>query len=249
MTFALSIGSYLLTNFLELNLRWCRRVFGEVPIIVYDGLSENSPRMQEIATEHGCAYLTETVNRSHFAGDIQNAVTAIAFAKHHQCDIAVKINQRTILLSERIPKLLEYEFLSGADFVTPGQYPESSILEPASRFHARFPHGCDLLAFRAERFNAQDVADGYERQWRLGQGRYDAYAETYWINVGKAMGDGHHRPDWLTVPQIPSLLLRKIQATPTDYSNAAVAVGMPVGSFPVEEWGKLRKGSYRPSPR
>ena len=68
------------------------------------------------------------VNRSHFAGDIQNAVTAIAFAKHQQCDIAVKINQRTILLSDRIPAMLEQEFVAGADFVTPGQYPESGYI-------------------------------------------------------------------------------------------------------------------------
>lgn len=250
MTFALTIGSFQLFNFVRLNVAAARKVFGDSPIMIYDAPSAESPRIEALAQEYGCAYTTERQNRGHFAGDIQSAVTTIAFAQHHGCNVGIKLNQRTILLSPEIPKLLAKEFKNPeVTLVTPGQYPAESIPDEASLFHSRFQFGVDVLCFRASAWDAQGVADRYRKQWTEGTGKYDTYSETFWANESQRLGPAHRKVDWLTAHTGPFKYLRKIQNRETDYNAAAVALGLPAGQFTTAEWSKMKPGEYRPSPR
>lgn len=254
MRFAISIGSFQLFNFVKLNCAYARRVFGdETPIVIYDAPSDECPRIKALADEYGCAYITERVNRSHFAGCLQNSITAIAFAQSQGCDIGIKLNQRTVLLSPEIPKLLEQEFRDPqVTLVSPGQYPKESILDEASHFHSRFQQAVDVLCFRANAWDAQGVADRYKAQWTSPTAdRFAHYTETFWANESKRLGNAHRKVEWLTAhtPGEKFKYLRKIQNTQSDYNLSAVAIGLPAGEFKTEEWSKLKSGSYRPAPR
>lgn len=253
MRFALSIGSFQLFNFVRLNVAFARRVFGDdAKIVIYDAPSDESPRIKALADEYGCWYITERVNRNHFAGCAQNSLTAIMFAQMHDCDIGIKLNQRTVLLSPEIPKLLELEFRDPqVTLVTPGQPPKDSILDDGSAFHSRFPFGVDVLCFRANAWDAQGVADRYRAQWTSPTAdRYSVYTETFWANESKRLGPAHRKVDWLTAhtPGEPFKYLRKIQNTEPHYNDAAVAIGLPAGQFVCAEWSKI-KPEYRPAPR
>jgi hypothetical protein len=250
MTFSITIGSFQLFNFVRLNVAYARKVFGDAPICLYDAPSEESPKVQALAEEYGCAYVTERVNRGHFGGDIQSAVIAIAFAQQHQCDVGIKLNQRTILLSPEIPQLLAREFKNPeVTLVTPNTYPAESIIDQSSRFHSLFPAAVDVLCFRARDWDAQGVADRYTRQWKESDYKYATYSEVFWGNESLRLGSAHKKVDWLTTHDCPQKYLRKIQNREADYNAAAVAIGLPAGQFATAEWSKLKPGQYRPSPR
>lgn len=251
--FAISIGCFKLKNFVRLNVAYLRRVFGDdAPIFLYDSPSEENGDIRLIAADYGCAYACEPVNRGHFAGDVQAAVAAVAMAQHHGCEFALKVNQRTILLSPEIPSLLEQAFSDPqVTLVTPGRYPEVSIIDPASRFHGRFPQAVDVLCFRAAQWDAQGIGDRYKTQWTTSTSRYGAYSEVFWANEVKRIGAGAHRvAPWLSahVDGEPFKFLRKIQNREEHYNEAARQIGLPLGAYPLQEWMKLRR-NYQPQPR
>jgi hypothetical protein len=250
---SVAIGCHALTNFIRLNVASLRRVFcDETPLLLYDSPSDANEDIRKVAEDYGCAYFCERANRGHFGGDIQAAVTAIAFAQEHECDIGIKLNQRTILLSTDIPKLLTEAFHDPkVTLVTPGRYPRESILDKESEFHSRFPQSVDVLCFRSKDWDAQGVADRYKQQWTTGTGKYDVYSEVFWANESKRLGSAHKMVDWLTAhtPGEPFKYLRKIQNTESHYNESAIALGLKAGRFVVQEWSKLKPGEYRPSPR
>lgn len=253
MKIGICLGTYSLVQFARLNLACLRRVFGaDAPICVYDGRSNASEQIEAVADEYGAVYLGERVNRGHFGGDIQAAVSAIAFAQANECDIAIKLNQRTVLLSPKIPDLIESSFDDDrVSLVTPKRYPEASIIEPSSRFHARFPAAVDVLMFRSSAWDAQGVADRYREQWTTGTTKYACYSEEFWANEIKRVGDGYRSEDWLTthVKGEPFKYLRKIQNRQQDYAKAAMDIGLPVGRFDCAEWKEMKRGNYSPAPR
>jgi hypothetical protein len=251
--FSVAIGCHALSGFIRLNVAYLRRIFGEeMPLCLYDSPSDANDKIKEIADEYGCAYFCERTNRGHFSGDIQSAVTAIAFAQTHGCEMGIKLNQRTVLLSSEIPKLLEKAFADPAvTLLTPGRYPRESIVDNTSVFHSRFPQAVDVLCFRANAWDAQGVADRYKHQWTTGNSKYDTYSELFWARESERIKEAHKTVDWLTAHENgrPFKYLRKIQNTESDYSRAAMDIGIPVSSYRTEEWSKLKPGAYRPSPR
>jgi hypothetical protein len=253
LKFACTIGCHELGEFIRLNVANLRRVFGdEAPICLYDSPSTRNDEIKGVADEYGCAYFCERKNRLHFAGDIMAAVTAIAFAQHHHCQVGLKINQRTILLSPEIPALLTREFAdTNVSLVTPARYPAESILDQSSAFHARFQQAVDVLAFRVEAWDAASVAERYRTQWTTGTSKYDTYSEVFWANESKRLGRAHRTADWLTahVKGEPFKFLRKIQNRESDYCNAARAIGLPAAAYPTSEWSQLKPGAYSPAPK
>jgi hypothetical protein len=253
MRFAISIGCHELVHFIHLNVTYARRIFGDAPICLYDSPSAHNAEIKAIAEEHGCAYFCEAVNRSHFAGDIQSAITAIAFAQQHGCDLALKINQRTILLAPDAPQRLGEVFADpNVILANAGVVPAETILCEGSRFHSRFPANPDFLVFRASAWDAAGVAERYHRQWTsLDANKYSAYSEVFWANEIKHIGPEAHRTlDWMTrhTAGKPFSYLRKIQNTEEHYKAAAVAAGLEPAEFPTQEWQNLKPG-YSPGPR
>lgn len=258
MRFAVSIGCYSLLNFIELNIITCRSVFGDnVPIILSDGRSDNSAKVEELAEKYGCAYVGEAVNRGHFAGCAQNAVVAPAFARHVGADIAVKINQRLVLLDPETPAKVSEIFKDGTiDLALPGTPHPDSLL--TSKFFARFPYLVDIIFMRASAFDPEWLKVTYETQWQTGQKQIDSYTEMFWSNICSysSFKDRVKVIDWLTNHgekphgEKPFRYLRKAQNSPADFSMVAREFGMPDHlHYSTGEWGSLVKGSYNPLPR
>ena len=95
MNFAICIGAYRLKDFVELNILRCRRIFGaDVPIIVSDNLSDASPAIAALAQRYGTLYRCPTAPYSHFSGDVQSAINALALADATGADVALKLSMR-----------------------------------------------------------------------------------------------------------------------------------------------------------
>lgn len=252
MKFAVAIGTYSLLNFIELNILTCRHVFGEsTPIILSDGHCDQSPQVEALAEQYGCAYVGERINRGHFVGCAQNAVVAAAFAQHVGADIAVKINQRLILLSPEIPDIVSDVFKDGSiDIALPGSPKLESLM--TSKFFAKFSYLVDVIFMRSSSFDPDWIKHSYESQWKNGSRHIDSYTEMYWANVCKSKCDGRTRKlDFLTNHgERPFKYLRKVQNSNEDYVQVARNMGMDgFPAFATAEWQQLRQGSYMPLPR
>lgn len=248
MTFSICVGSYAMPSFLELNLRALRDVFGNVPILVYDGRSKDSAQIKDLADRFEASYITENVNRTHFMGCLQTAVSSLAFARAMNCDIALKINQRMVLLAENIPNLIEEVFDDPSVLLaTPPAIRVETIKDDASKFHARFPRMVDILAFRAAAIDPQWIAEKYAEQVRTGTGRHDALTEHFWQRMTETeFKDSHRNLPFLSEPSVPPKYLRKCQAASEDYQQAAVRLGMNLADFPTVEWSAMLGAAYRP---
>jgi hypothetical protein len=252
MKFAIAIGTYSLLNFIELNIITCRHVFGaDVPIILSDGRADNSAKVEELAEKYGCAYVGEEANRGHFVGCAQNAVVATAFARHVGADIAVKINQRFILLDPETPAKVSSIFNDGKiDIALPGSPKPSGLI--TSKFFSRFSYLVDILFMRASSFDPEWIKSAYEGQWKKGTKHIDSYTEMFWANVCKSKCAGRVKViDWLTDHgERPFKYLRKVQNTHEDFAMVARTVEMDNTShFATAEWQQLRQGHYMPLPR
>lgn len=251
MRFAISVGSYQDTDFVELNLAHLRRIFGDdAPLLVSDGCHPHSGVMRELADQYGAGYVGERIDSGHFKGDFQNTINAIALAKANAADIAIKLNQRLVLLDPDIPKRLEEVFsFDSVSIALPGQCNAASILQPKSRFHATFPFLIDCLCFRASRFHPEQLIAAYTLQLKQGTTRQDSLVEVFWARFLEEHGHFATLP-WLTEHETsaPFKYLRKIQNRPEDYLAAAQSVGI-TGAFDVREWNARLGSAYRPTPR
>lgn len=251
MKFALSVGTYQLPQFAEIQLRTLRSIFGSSPLCIYDGKSKASPEIKELADRFDATYLSEKVNRGHFSGCIQNAVVAAAFAKANGCELAVKVNQRFVITDTNIPERLEDIFDDGAiDLAMPPSVKPETIIDEKSKFHHRFKYHPDFIVMRASAIDPQWIADSYSQQVVTDTSRYGTLSENFWINQIESTFKGRFKAlDWLSAPSNPPTYLRKIQHTEEDYRNHALSVGMTWADFPTVEWSEILGTAYRPLPR
>lgn len=251
MKFALTVGTYQLAQFAEIQLRTLRSIFGGSPILIYDGRSKSSPAIKELADRFDAAYLSENVNRGHFSGCLQNAVCAVAFARANGCDLAAKINQRFVLTDPNIPERLEDIFADGSiDLAMPPSVNPETIIDDKSKFHHRFKYHPDFIVMRASAIEPQWIADEYAKQVETDTSRYGTLSENFWIKQIESTFGGRFAPlDWLSAPSRPPTYLRKIQHTEEDYRNHALSLGMDLLEFPVVEWSEMLGTAYRPLPR
>lgn len=251
MTFALSVGTYQLEQFAEIQLRTLRSIFGSSPILIYDGKSKSSPAIKELADRFDAAYVSENVNRGHFSGCLQNSVCAVAFAKANGCALAVKINQRLVITDPNIPERIEEIFADGSiDLAMPPSVKPETIIDDKSKFHHRFKYHPDFIVLRASAIEPQWIADEYAKQVETDTSRYGTLSENFWIKQIESTFNGRFAPlDWLSAPSRPPNYLRKIQHTEEEYRNHALSVGMDWSEFPVVEWSEMLGTAYRPLPR
>lgn len=244
--FALCIGSYSMPQFLELNLRAVRDVWGSIPVIVYDGLSKDSKNCKELADRFDAAYISERSNRTHFAGCLQSAVAALAFARANGCSYAIKQNQRTIILSPEIPELLEAVFSNPEIDLALTRSPRAeTILDEKSKFHGRFVVSPDIICMRASAIDPQWIADEYAKQVQTDTSRYATLTEHYWARMVEGpFKDRWKELDFLREPN--GMYLRKCQHTEAQYAVEAKRLGMNSESFPTQEWSEILGSAYRP---
>lgn len=252
MKFAITIGSYELLDFAELNVLQCRRVFGDdVPILLSDGRSVNSPKMEELAEKHGCYYWGEEVNRQHFRGCMQTTINALVFGKQVGADVTLKINQRLIILGPEIKAILETCFSnSGIMLALPGRPNPASIIT-SSKFFSKFPNLNDVVGWRVGCLDPDYVKFSYENQVKTRKSNVDTFSEIWQQNI---IRDRFAKEcaviNALTehAPGQPYRYLRKVQNSRQDYVDAAVNVCMDNFEFPTGEWRAIKGSNYHPIP-
>lgn len=251
MKFSITIGTFKLLPFIELNIRACRSIFGNSPILLYDGASENSKAIKELADRFDCSYLTEKINRGHFTGCIVSAICAVAFGKANHSDISLKINQRLIPLSPDIPDRLEAVFSDPKiDLAMPTQMRGETIYDERSKFHERFVLLPDLLALRTSVVDAQSIADAYSDQVRNSTKQGDTLTEMFWAKQVEGPFKGRFAAlPWMSEPTEPPIYLRKVQHKEERFRQAAISLGMDGGRFETAEWSSMIGAAYRPQPR
>lgn len=246
MTLSIVIGSYKFADFVELNIVQCRKVFGDVPILVSDDRSVLSPDIQRIAETHGCAYVCPPSRRSHTSGDLQAFINGAAFASQMGTDIILKLSQRLIPL-EGIQDLILPPFENPETWVVlPSQPKLNSFARQSAMFFSKFTALTDVVAWRPERFTPSFIADAYKRQCATGKQRSDQFIEVFWGTLTQGDYKDHSVfVDQLANPTLgkPKVYLRKAQAHQHEYHQLAQTHGI-TGEFAVGEWAHIEKKEY-----
>lgn len=251
MTIAVTVGSYLLVDFVGLATLSVKHAFDDPPLLISDGLTDQSPKIESIAEKHGAVYLSDDPKRSHHEGCLVAAMRAIAFAREHGCDVALKTNQRCFPIArsiwDKVQKIFEDP---GIDLILPGRPRPESLVTSKDMF-SKFPVLVDMIFMRASAFDPAWILDSYRYQCNQAKNPSGLYTELYWLSVmnSKCRGKTFIAP-WLTEHTVtPHEYLRKTQNVPMDFIRHAQAMGMKSFQFPVLEWNQLRKGSYACIPR
>lgn len=251
MTFACTIGSYSLVNFVRVNALYLRHVFGpDTPVLISDDKSPESPQIESAAADTECGYTVSPARRSHFAGDMQSLINAVAYGRQVGADIAVKISQRFWLVSPEIRQIAETIFGSRPEIsiVLPGRPDANRII--GSRGFAKYPFLTDIMFLRVSAFDPEQLKTAYESHWKNGRHWWSCFVELT-INdmLMGPLKENYSVFNELTehTPAQPYRYLRRYQNTSQDYAKAAARFNVQA-HWPTSEWKNLEIG-YRPQPR
>ena len=237
-------------DWIELNIRSCRRVFGDdVPILLSDDASPESGQIQKLAEKMGCHYTQSDVRRGHFAGDVQAMVNSIVFAKQLGKKIACKISQRMILADAGIPVLAEHSLEpEGMLLALPGRPHPRWIC--GSKGFARYSNLTDVIFFRADRLDPQVILDTYKTAWQTGTAAHDCIPE---IAIGRSIESGVLAGKAVVLDELTNhqpgrakRFLRRYMSSPAEFRRHAQQLGMD-GFFHTSEWKQLDP-AYSPRP-
>lgn len=251
MTIAVTVGSYLLVDFVELATHSVNHAFNKPPLLISDGLTDQSPKIEAIADKVGAVYLPDDSKRSHHEGCLVAAMRAVAFAIENHCDIALKTNQRCFPIAtslwDKVQKVFEDPNI---DLILPGK-PRPESLTTSKDLFSKFPVLVDMIFMRTAAFDPQWILDSYRYQCSTAKNPSGLYTELYWLSVmNSKCRDRTFIAPWLTEHTVtPYEYLRKTQNGPMDFITHAQKMGMKSFQFPVLEWNQLRKGSYACIPR
>lgn len=250
MTFAITIGSYRLPQFVELCVRRCRRIFDDgVPILISDDLSDLSPTIKDLANRLDCGYVVGDGRQSHFGGDMQAVLNAIAWADN--ADIAIKISQRFIPVLYDFRLALEKAFATPSTMVAvPGQIQARQISRPQAAFYGRFGILTDVIAIRRGAISTKELLDTYIQRVRTPKARSDCFVETTfgWLLANKFQGAHAIVPEWTNhQPFKPKVYLRKSQSNALEYEQVAAMEGM-TGNWDLREWIQIERHGYLARP-
>jgi hypothetical protein len=249
--FAVVIGSFDMPDFIELQIRALRRVFGEqTPILVSDDLSQHSVEIRDVAAAFGVHHVVSETHRSHFCGDAQAICNGLAFAECEKADVLVKVSQRFVLIEPVIREILENYFQNPETWlVLPGRIHPGSIKRAESRFFSNLSVQSDVVAVRTWKLRPSDLKNIYEERVRSKKSRHDSLIEALWAYLMDVTLNGHtvQAPE-LThrFPGRSKLFLRRCQSEPGEYLQAAESLGMRWPGVPkLQEWRQLTN-CYRP---
>lgn len=253
MKFAATIGSYDMPDFVELNVRALRHVFGDIPILISDDISQRSVEIRDVAERLDTFYQCSETHRSHFAGDAAACCNALAFAEHQGADICLKISQRFVLCAPAAREIIERYFNDpNIDMILPGRVPASTIKRAESRFFSNLSTQSDLVCVRTGKLRPQTLKELYEARVRSGHGRHSTLIEGLFAFIMDVTLAGHvvQAPEFTNpYPGRDPIYLRRCQSEPADYMRIAQELGMSSGWVPlVQEWRQLTN-SYRPVPQ
>lgn len=247
---AVTIGAYLLTEFVELNLATLRQLFGpETPILVSDDASIRSPAIEFLAHRYGAEYECSRVRRSHFAGDAQAFVNALAFAEAHHAPLALKISQRVILLRPEVRSEIQEGFADPSIAIALPGKPTIGMLKAEQRMYSLFDYLTDVVCIRTEALGAEEFIADYRAQVATDHSSTGSYIEKLFLNY--ATGKFKDRTKILRTvtdhtPSTPCMFLRKCQNDQRQYREVAAALGIG-GEFNLADWKRIDP-AYDPRP-
>lgn len=250
MNIAITIGAYQLTEFVELNLAMLRELFGnETPILVSDDHSVKSPAMHWLAGKYGAEYIGSEARRSHFAGDAQAVINALAFAKANDCEVALKLSQRVILTDPNARETILAPFRQHYDLALPGRL-NVNKLRPEHRMYGSFVYLTDLVAIRTAALSAEDLMARYQAKVKACASKTDAYVERLFLELARGEFEGKTwvYPEYTDhYPGVPCKFLRKCQNDQIQYQKLGHTKGIH-GLFSVSDW-RFLDPDYRPHPK
>lgn len=251
MIVAVTIGSYLMPDFVRLNVRRCKAVFGpDAPILVSDDCSSGTPAIRNIANEEGVAFWSSTEPMSHFSGDIQAFINAIAFAESNSADVALKLSMRLIPVLPIFRAALEREMTKPETMIcTPGRLLVRQLARPKVGFYTKFGLLTDAVAIRCGTITANELRDAYRQANNNAKQHSDSLVELVigsLITSHPKLKGGHVTiPEWTHfTPGEPMPYLRKSQCGPNHYAKVAALEGI-TGRWDIREWTEILKGRYR----
>lgn len=239
MTIALTIGAYRLPQFVELCVLQSRKVFGEeVPILVSDDASLESPQIKAVADRYGAAYTVPPRRRSHTSGDWQAFVSGAVLAQQVGAEVVVKLSQRFIPLDGFKELILDPFKDDSVSVVVPGQPQLHTFARASSRFFSKFTILSDCVAFRVDRLGPERLMEIYRERVAKAEKPSDQFCEVVWGHICSELFPTTHRAvDELANPQIGKAkkYLRKAQTPAYEYAQLAASYGIK-GDFPLGEW-------------
>lgn len=255
MKVAITVGAFLLHDFVDLNLRQCRRVFPDSPLLVSDDISPRSNDIAKIAKNAGATYIGSNSRRGHFAGDFTAILNAITFAQAHKSDLAVKVSQRFIFKNEVARTLLLDKFEQTLmSYGLPGRMTVDTVRPGGTFSFTMMPVLTDLMVFRVSDCDPEAMACEYKKkvsaEWGTATGTYIeaiandwAYSrfkdKTVFLDDFTKHINGRHGGD---------LYLRRNQNHKESYIELAREHGIN-GDFNLGEWASLEGRAYYPRPR
>lgn len=250
MTFAITIGSYRMPQFVELCVKRCRRLFGhDTPILISDDISDKSQQIKALADSLDCAYVVGEGQRGHFGGDMQAVLNSIVFGS--QSDVSLKISQRFIPVLPEFVDALERAFNNPRNKVAlPGQMEARQIARPQAAFYGRFGILTDAIGIRTGAISEQELLDAYINRVRNPKARSDCFVETTfgWLLATKFKDAHVILPEWTNhKPFTAKVYLRKSQSNNNEYAKVAEMEDVK-GDWDLREWGIIEKGFYMPKP-
>lgn len=252
MTFAATVSSYQLVDFVELNVLALRRVFGDIPILISDDWSDKSVEIRDLATRLGTHHLCSDSHRGHFAGDACSCCNALAFAEAEGADVCVKVSQRFVLCAPAAREILERYFADPEiHLVLPGRVAPGTIKRAESRFFSNLSTQSDLVCVRTGKLRPNTLKELYESRVRAKQSRHDSLIEALWGFIMDVTLAGHasQAPEFThPYPGRPPIYLRRCQAEPAHYQALAQELGMTSFNVLLQEWRALAGQLYRPVP-
>lgn len=252
MTFSVSIGSFGMPSFVLCNIRQCRKVFGDVPILVSDDASEHSDAIQILCNKEKVDYVGSAQSRGHFAGDLMAFLNGLVHSKVNNADIFLKISQRLLLLDPALKQVIKDKFSDpNIHLVIPGK-PSAGMLRADHRGFNRFECLTDVLAMRTNAIDPEWLRKEYIEQVKTGKEHGSTFVELWMSNLIEK----HLKANTIILPELtdhvpftPYRYLRRYQNAPRDYEAAFRANGVEVeGGVQLGAWSKMLT-KYSPGPK
>lgn len=253
MRFGICISSFLMPDFVEMNVIQTRKVFGDdTPILISDDRSINSDKIEAVASKYGVAYDCSRVQRGHFANDLQGIVNSLVFAKASGCEIAVKVSFRFIFLGPTLLDVFTDRFTNHiCHIAAPMKVRPGQLIRRESTTFAMVPVLSDVLFLRVSAIEPGELIEIYRRKVTTEKAPHASLIEAlvYDLCVSK-FKDQSIMLDELSYhqPSQPHRFLRKSQNHKQEYVDTASKLGLS-GAWDTREWNAILGVHYRPRPQ
>lgn len=245
---AIVIGSYKAPDFIRLNIKACRRVFGDdCPILVSDDHSGSSGEIEGISDEEGCHFAGSSQRRSHCSGDWQAFINGAVFGRQTGAEICLKLSQRFVPVDSRFRDLILEPFTDSNVAITYApQMSKKHLARPGIGLYSQFKMLTDCLAWRTSEIDPDMLLRVYVERQKTGH-KLSAVPECAWAQIvdeqfnGRAVG-----VEKLSNPDLyeGKCYLRKASATQGEYIRLAQELGIDGGNFDLREWNSQEGVNY-----